>query len=441
MDDANNLKGIGNSPWVSLIEQSTYEFEEIAAKLHELFETQHIDVQDKSVFLKISLVFPVRNPERVKMIITNPIVTMALAEVLCQHSASCVYIGDAETLGPARYAFAMTDMHKHFRLLSPASQRKVKFAYLDEWKKEWMTPDDPVIPGIRLDFPQIVQDIDVFISLPKLKVNIFADITLSVKNGMGLISKPTRLQYHGEQLHGMIADIYQLRPPDYVITDAIYAGEGQGPMEATPYPTNLLICGNNGLAVDTVCCNLMGYAPREIQHLVYLEERGYGSLELENIALQPDNRALMDRHRHQFVRPDLSLDSLSPQIHVYEGTCCASGCKPFIRAILDGYGLHQGWESLGELHIILGKNQSLDPATLEQLPKKRTIILGKCAEEYRSYGAFFGGCSPDYIAMLERLPLKTDLPISPWGQYVSLGTYVKTAIQHVLRTFVKKTLK
>ncbi len=248
-----------DAPWVHLIDQNRYDLSEIAQKLHSVFDAEKIDVSEKKVFLKVSFVFPVRDAERTKMIITNPLLIAATCEVLAKRGATKIFIGDGETFGSTRYAFEMVEIKKAIKQIPGDIQGKIIYAYLDEYHKEWVTPQNPVISGIKLDYPRIVKDVDIFISMPKLKCNVFAEITLSVKNGMGMIKTSTRWAYHNEKLHGMIADIYQIRPPDYVITDAVFAGEGQGPMQASAYPTNLILFGNNGCAVDAILCKLMGY--------------------------------------------------------------------------------------------------------------------------------------------------------------------------------------
>jgi len=48
------------------------------------------------------------------------------------------------------------------------------------------------------------------------------------------------------------------------IVDAIIAGEGSGPLEAKPKKSDLIITGQNPLAVDTVCAYLMGFATDKI---------------------------------------------------------------------------------------------------------------------------------------------------------------------------------
>jgi uncharacterized protein (DUF362 family) len=412
-----------DKPWVHLISQEKYDVAEIVAKLRPVFIQENVNVQGKTVLLKVSFVFPVKNVERTKHINTNPLLIAAVCQVLDTLGVKRVFIADAETLGSARYGFWAAQMGKALQNISKIARKKVTFAYLDEVQKDFVTPPNAVIPGIKLDYPRIVRDVDVFISMPKLKCNIFAGITLSVKNGMGLIKTNTRWKYHNDNLHGMIADIYQVRPPDYVLTDAVFAGEGQGPMEATPHPSNLLVFGNNGLAVDTVCCNLMGYAPLEIKHLRLLHERGYGPVDLAQIRLENGN--LLAERKTMFARPNRTIDQIAPNIHCYEGKSCESGCPAFMKAILDGYGINKGWESLGELYVIIGKDPKIPPEDLAKMKKnkKRVIVYGNCAKAYKKYGQFYKGCSPNYIMAMLSFTWRTKLGMTPWFKYMNIFWY------------------
>jgi len=48
------------------------------------------------------------------------------------------------------------------------------------------------------------------------------------------------------------------------IVDAVVAGEGNGPLDATPRHAGLLIAGENPVAVDLVCARLMGFDERRL---------------------------------------------------------------------------------------------------------------------------------------------------------------------------------
>ena len=427
--------------WVELLEQSNYDFNKIVKLIKAVIEKRKIDVQDKSIFLKVSFVFPVRDFERVKMIITNPTFIAAVSLALLESGAKLVLIGDGETFACAQYAFEVVEIKKELKRIPKSLRKKIRLCYLDEVPKEIVRPEKPFLPNIEFDYPKIVKDVDIFISLPKLKVNIFADVTLSVKNGMGLISKKYRLKYHSDNLHELISDIYQIRQPDYVITDAIFAGEGQGPMEATAYPTNLIIFGNNGPAVDSICCYLMEYDQKAVKHLQYLVSRGFGPDDLSEIEI--GNADLLETHKHSFIKPDCTIKNIAENIKVFQGECCVSGCAPFIRALLDGYGLRKGREKIGNLTLMFGKDVQIPDNVLSDLKKrkrsekKRVMIYGDCVQKYKDLGVYYGGCPPDYINALMTFPLRTKMGFSPWINYVKKWIFVKTMILSKFRKLFK----
>ena len=59
------------------------------------------------------------------------------------------------------------------------------------------------------------------------------------------------------------------------VVDAIIAGEGNGPMAPDPKPCGMILAGANPLAVDSVCCAVMGFDWKKLKMLVgaYAVER------------------------------------------------------------------------------------------------------------------------------------------------------------------------
>ncbi|MHA1265785.1 MAG: DUF362 domain-containing protein [Candidatus Helarchaeota archaeon] len=416
---------------VYLIPQTTYEIAEIKEKILAFLEQEHFEVDAKVIYLKPSFVFP--STEKIQ-VITNPNLVIAVAEALADLGAAKIFIGDGETLGPARFSFKQVRIKKLIK--KRGLNKRVKPYYNDEGKKIRIKIPNPYIKE-EFIIPKKVIDADVFISLPKLKVNIFANVTLSVKNHMGLISKDQRLSHHDRNMHKMIADLYLVRTPDLNITDAIIAGEGQGPMEADPVETGLIVAGRNGLAVDTVCCALMNYDPTKIEHLRLLHEKGVGPITLEDIDLV--NAPLLEEHRKTFKVPDTDITNLAPNLHVYLGKECVNctvkcaGCLGMIKANLDGYGLNLGWENLDDISILVGRGVELSETELATLNKKRTIIYGDCVKDYRKNGVFFKGCPPDYVGALLKLR-KPMGGLTPWMKYItnfsSIWNYGTAKIEH-----------
>ncbi|MHA1130421.1 MAG: DUF362 domain-containing protein, partial [Candidatus Helarchaeota archaeon] len=299
---------------VYLIDQKSYDIDEIKAKILYFLREEQIIVADKTIYLKPSFVFP--STAKIQ-VITNPHLIIGVAEALIELGATKVHVGDGETLGSARFSFKQVKIKRLIK--KRGLKKKVKPCYNDEGKHVSVKIPDPYIKE-EFTIPKKVLDADLFISLPKLKVNIFANVTLSIKNHMGLISKKERLSHHDVNMHKMISDLYLVRTPDLNITDAIIAGEGQGPMEATPVETGLIIAGKNGLAVDTVCCALMNYDPTSIEHLVLLNQKGIGPISIEDIELV--NGQLLNERRRTFKIPDPDITNLSSKIHAHVGKDC-----------------------------------------------------------------------------------------------------------------------
>lgn len=427
------------SSWVALISQERYDTLEISQKLAPIFEQKKINLQSKSVVVKPSFVFPINNKEHLLPINTNNTLVAAVCKVCVERGAKMVYIVESETILIARYSFDTVEIAKELKKLPKNIQKKIQLVPLDETYREKIAPERPFIPNFRMSYPKIVKDADVFISLPKLKCNMFAEITLSAKNNIGLIPRKERLMHHGPDLHELIADLWQIRPPDFIITDAILAGEGQGPQMATSHPTNLLLMSNNGLAIDSVSCKLMGFDPNNIRHLVLLQDHHYGTLDLTQI--QIENVALINERIHQFRRPDIDLANLSPNIHFYGGQCCESGCKPFIRGILEAWGLVEGWDSMGELNIIIGKDLQLTPNQLKKLNKKRTIVYGNCVKQYKKYGYFYSGCPPDYLFAGGWIILNLRMKFPRWAKETSFPKFLKNFILSYLVRLTGKKFK
>ncbi len=413
-------------PWVHLISQEKYDMAEIKAKLDDVFNIENIQVNQKTVLLKPSFVFPLSDKKQLIPINTNNTLITAVCMILGERGARKIYIAESETILVSRYAFDILEIEKDVKKLPKAVQEKIVFCYLDESYKEKTTPENPSIPDITFNYPKIVKDVDLFITLPKLKCNIFSGITLSAKNNIGLISTSNRLQHHSNDLHEMISDLWQIRPPEYIITDAIFAGEGQGPQMATPYPTNLLLFGNNGPAVDSISCELMGYDPSEIRHLAILHEKNYGPLDFNEIRIE--NKELIKEKKHIFERPVVSLENVSPNIKVFKGECCESGCDPFVRSIFEAWGPYFGWDSLGEINIIMGKDVHVPEEELRKFRKRKTLVYGDCAGKYKDHGHFIHGCPPQYMTAGSLMSIRLGIRPLAWVKHTNFLKLLKGII-------------
>jgi uncharacterized protein (DUF362 family) len=111
----------------------------------------------------------------------------------------------------------------------------------------------------------------LFVPLKKLGRVIFGDTQKVVRSG----------NWHGnDTCWRMVVDLNKClfhfdgsgaprsKPMRYLaVVDGIIGGEGNGPMAPDPKPCGVIVAGTNPLAVDSVCCALMGFDWRKVRML------------------------------------------------------------------------------------------------------------------------------------------------------------------------------
>ncbi|MHA1315645.1 MAG: DUF362 domain-containing protein [Candidatus Helarchaeota archaeon] len=379
---------------VCLEEQFEYDVEQIREKCLRVLKNCGMGpkLRDKTILLKPSLVYPYKSEELLG-INTQPAFIAGACKALREFEPKKILVGENTSLSsqkikvPSLLAFKITGT-------LDAIEGLAEPVYFSEAEHVEVTVPEPLVQTEPFEVPRIWLDADVFISLPKIKTNLFTKVTLSIKNNLGFLPIMNRIKHHttAMELHQKIADLYRVRPPDFVLVDAIHAGEGQGPMIAEPFNLGLIIGGSNGPAVDAVCCRLMGFEPGEIEHLRFVSEAGLGSIDLDEIEIV--NEDLLKRGK-RFARADPTLTNLSPRFLFILGPdgVCESGCAGMIRCVLDNWILEYGAESLPTRTFILGKGIRPEelPPTLE---RKTTAIIGDCCKHLKDLkiGKFLGGC-------------------------------------------------
>jgi len=134
--------------------------------------------------------------------------------------------------------------------------------------------------------PKTLLDANYSISLAKLKTHGLTKITCALKNQFGSIPYRGKIKWH-PVLDQVIADSNVACRPSFSIVDGIIAMEGvDGPDMGKPRVTNLLVGGEDPVAVDSVCATIMGFNPNSIGHIREAEKRGIGSQRYEIVGEQ-----------------------------------------------------------------------------------------------------------------------------------------------------------
>jgi Pyruvate/2-oxoacid:ferredoxin oxidoreductase delta subunit len=132
----------------------------------------------------------------------------------------------------------------------------------------------------RFRIPRFLQEA-CFINLPVLKTHVVSTMTLGMKNPMGLLPRPDRRAMHTLGIAQCIVDMNRGIKPDLTIVDGSVGQDGEGPLYGQKADLQVLVAGRDSLAVDLVCCQLVGIKPRAIPHLkLALEQLGQPSLNL-----------------------------------------------------------------------------------------------------------------------------------------------------------------
>ena len=258
--------------------------------------------------------------------------------------------------------------------------------YLDE---------EPVIelelPGLdqRARFPRRLttelfrEDRPVFyLNLPKLKTHSMSVVTLGVKNQLGLMDQRDRMHEHNYNLHSRLAAVAELFYPDFTLIDGITAVfHGHYPptsmLNRCLARLNILIGGQDILAVDTVAARVLGYSIEEVEHLQLAQERKLGCGDLARIQILGDLSPYKKKYPY-YLLPDMPLD-----VRIVRGKerCCPEGCGTNPLVMLQILYLdHQG---KGGFTVLMGKG--FEPEQLAEI-EGPLLLAGKCAlEETRDY--------------------------------------------------------
>src|SRR5437016_932497 len=109
----------------------------------------------------------------------------------------------------------------------------------------------------RFSIPRILNEA-CLINLPVLKTHVVSSMTLSMKNPMGILPRPDRRSMHTLGIDQCIVDMNLGIRPDLTIVDGSVGQDGEGPLYGDRADLQVLIAGHDSLAVDLVCCQVLG---------------------------------------------------------------------------------------------------------------------------------------------------------------------------------------
>ncbi len=222
----------------------------------------------QSVLLKPNLL-KIAAPEQVT--ITHPEFIRAVIRLI-KTQTDKIFIGDS----PGGLV-KIEDIYNKCGIRQVAEEENVELVRFDRIKK---------IDGIP--FARIKDEVDVVISLPKLKTHNVTTITCAIKNMFGLVTGLYKVHCHKKAPNFKffakeLVRMYSMAVPDLSIVDGVWAMQGDGPAGGDVYKLGLVIASADAVAVDAVVAKIMGLDPFAVPSIKYAYQSKLGQGKLSDI--------------------------------------------------------------------------------------------------------------------------------------------------------------
>lgn len=133
---------------------------------------------------------------------------------------------------------------------------------------------------------ELILGSDVFINVPVLKHHSSAEVTIGMKNLMGVVWD--RGYWHSNNLNQCISDFASFRKPDLTVVDAYYVMKRNGPRgvsKADVVTMKSQIVSTDIVAADVAAAKLFGVDPAKIDYIRFASEMNLGIMDLEKISI------------------------------------------------------------------------------------------------------------------------------------------------------------
>ncbi|OPY62896.1 MAG: hypothetical protein A4E57_03878 [Syntrophorhabdaceae bacterium PtaU1.Bin034] len=256
--------------------------------------------------------------------------------------------------------------------------------------------EKPVPAGKRMTarkVPVTLEEADVIISLPVMKIHFAAGVSLAVKNLQGTMPPLEKYMSHFFGLWQNLVNIHHLVKPDLTIVDALTAQEDFGPVSGTPKKMDLLMAGTNPVAVDTIAMRIMGLEPQASPPVLLAYLEGLGPVEPDRIeVVGPSINELVS----PFKLPHINVES-GKDFVIHDGGAC-TGCRGYLHFVLNKLRRPDPRDAT---RLLIDRpfeqrvNVFLGPQAGKEIdPKETNIFMGICQQHHAEVGSHLAGCPP-----------------------------------------------
>lgn len=250
---------------------------------------------------------------------TDPRVLDALVLWLRERASAVAILEGSGRGAPTRTAFRLSGVdrlarHRGCELVAVEESPMARYFIPDARVQREILVPEALIPA--------VEGRGAYVSVPKLKTNLYTGVTLGFKNAMGLLPYNLRQRDHDSSIEDKLVDILRLIKPAITLIDGIVGGEGECPAPVFPVDSRAIVAGDHAVETDRAATSFMGFDPAEIGLMRKADEAGFGD--------PAGARILGDATPVRFRPADRSLVSprvraLFPELTVLYGLRLAEG--------------------------------------------------------------------------------------------------------------------
>jgi len=130
--------------------------------------------------------------------------------------------------------------------------------------------------NLSLYIPEIINESDILINVPKIKYQFGTKITCALKNIYGCNAYQKKYVYH-DYLDEAIVGLNKVIKSDLVIVDGIIS------TGILTKKLGMVISSEDTVAIDSVASKILGFNPKSIKHIVLASKEGLGKMQYKII--------------------------------------------------------------------------------------------------------------------------------------------------------------
>jgi uncharacterized protein (DUF362 family) len=134
---------------------------------------------------------------------------------------------------------------------------------------------------------ELILQSDVYINVPVLKNHFASNLTMAMKNQMGIVQDRDFFHYSG--LHKCIAELCLFKKPDLNVLDAYRVTLRNGPQSAGQNDIELrksLLISKDIVAIDAAGAKMLGVEPKDVNHILLGSEMKIGNMNLDRLNIK-----------------------------------------------------------------------------------------------------------------------------------------------------------